>query len=390
MVKYMIEKQLQTNATFKTDSANSFFMSGCVAFYSSLISIEDIKQHSRIGLFFLFLFNSIYHVYEFGIGLTFLVLHIAYAILRATLFNVIFILGGFLSQSIYYNTGKYNQLAIRSILYLILNSAAFVKEEISLLIGLIFPRYILSTIKENNDMPRTNKDLYESQYLYCVYSIGKFLQQYKFFKLSNFVTSLLAEPVDTIVHGIKMLFTGWKKEYHVHGANPTFLTATQKEITPILFLHGKGHNQAIFEPLLRANKTKTPNRPVFTLNLLDSDTEEQRQNSIKNKIEEIRNLYGNTSIEPAIIGHGTGADDAAKYKLSTSTRTIYVLLGASQYTNNTLDYHIEAEYDEITPLTDNKHEPHQGNNFFKCKSGHLGLLTDPEVINKIFATHLVG
>ncbi len=419
----MTENHIEYNASFnnfRLFEINSFFLNGYSPFLSFNRKLQAIKNMSRVSLFFLFLTNFLYRCYDFATITPFLVLYVLGTFARATIYNIIFLLGGFLSQRIFYNAGKYNQLAIKSFFFVLFNTSAFLIEQIKLLVGLFFPHYILQTLKDiNNDNGNTSKDLYESQYLFYVYKIGSFLQKFKLFKLSMIITSLLSEPVDSIIHGIRMI-KGKNKDFYIHGANPQQLSEEQKQYLPILCLHGYAHNQSAFEQILLSFKNTNPNQPVFTLNLLDieindakiAEKEIQRQSSIDEKVSEIRKLYGKPDIEPIIIGHSSGADAAAIRKnwllsgnkdlpsfINTmlnqeesassinqahSTTKMYILMGANIHSNDTQDVYIKAQYDEILSLPSEQQQirgkPRNLSNVKEYPTGHLGMLTDPKII----------
>lgn len=392
----MKKQLLQNNASFRYEAYNMLFLFGCIPYYTTQSTLESLKNLSRLSLFFSFLKNFLWHCYEFTFSLSFLVVQVSLSVILATIFNFIFILGGFISPSIYYKTGAYNQFAIKSVFFLIMNTSAFLMEQVTLLIGLIFPYYILDKLEQITEAQPKNNDLFESQYLYYVYSIGAFLQRHNFNKLSMIVASLLAEPVDSIIQGIRMI-RGGNKEYHVYGANPKSLTEEQKKLRPVLCLHGYSHNQSAFEQLLFDLKNRLPNQPVFTLKLIDIEVndvidakEELRQKEISSEIVSIKKLYENDSIEPIIIGHSSGADSAANYKnrllvdnSNSSTSTMCLLLGANIYSKDKNDKHISAQYDEILTLPSEEKLVNKPDNFFEKSfaTAHLGLLTHPAVID---------
>ncbi len=417
----MTATTLESQASLKSGLLNAYFFLGYATFYSNKKSLKDIRDMPRVNLFFLFIMNLLYRCYDFSLNSAFLALYVIGNFTRATLYNLIFIFGGFKSDKIFYLAGKNNQSAIKSFLFILFNTSAFIAEQINLLIGLFFPHFILKRLKEIDKYSIENNDLFESKYLYYVYTIGSFLQKHNLIMLSMVVTSLLAEPVDAIMQGMRMK-KGVDSAYHAYGANPQTLTNEQLKRTPVLCLHGYAHNQSAFEQLLYDVNKQNPNQPMFTVNLPDIEAytadylvkEKLRQEIIQNKIAEIRELYKNEAIEPIIIGHSAGADAAAIRKnwfLSgdpslenflknedthnkndiSSTAQIYILMGPNIHSNDAKDQYVKAEYDEILCLESEQKQikgkpPLDKTKIKKSPIGHLGMLTDPSIINLCIST----
>lgn len=396
---------LQRRASFKAkDNGNAFFFKGHMPLYSEAESVEDLKTST----FFLFLFEIFSRSVEFAILLPALSLYVGFAVARATIFNLAFILGGFKSDKIFYLAGKYNQLAIKSVFFVIFDTCAFLIEQLYLLVGLVFPSVVLNSLGKKIDFDSCKVDgaqdrgeLYEGQYLYYVYCIGAFLQRHNFISMSMVVMSLLCEPVDSIVHGLRMLFS--PRNLKAYGANPETLTAEQKNMAPVLFLHGSGHDESAFMQFLYDFRNSSQQRPLFTVKLPEvtvfEGEEYERQESVRQavmneKIVEIRRLYGNFSVEPVIIGHSSGADAAvirrrsSSKRDSTSTQQIYILLGANARASNGNDKYFTGRNDEILCLESEVRQFQETRDQCSKKlvtseyfTGHLGLLTDPKVIN---------
>ena len=238
---------LKSRASSKPQKGkNAFFFKGYSPLCSDALSVDDLRNYSRPAISGLFIREIYMRGFDFAFSFPFCCLYAGYAIARATIFNLVFILGGFKSDNIFYSTGKYNQLATKSVLFLLFSASAFLLEGLYLLVGLFVPSLVLNSLGEKLDFTQSKVEhldrgeLYEGQYLYYVYCIGSFLQRCKLISMSMVVMSLLCEPVDSIVHGMRMLFC--PRDFKLYGANPNKLTCSQKIHEPLLFLHGAGHD----------------------------------------------------------------------------------------------------------------------------------------------------
>lgn len=377
---------------------SAFFLKGHLPLYSTANSVEELREYSWSATFRLFLWEIFSRSIEYSFLFPLHCLHAGFAIVRATIFNLVFILGGFTSDKMFYLTGRYNQLAIKSVLFLLFDTSAFLLEYLQLLVGLFIPSVVLNSLGEKIDFDRCKVEgeidegeLYEGQYLYYVYCIGAFLQRCGLISMSMVVMSLLCEPVDSIVHGMRMLFSS--QDFKLYGANPDSLDGYDKQLAPILFLHGAEHDQSAFVQLLYDFRKSSPQRPLFTVKLPEvyafaddeyDSQENARQDVIDNKILEIQSLYETDNIEPIIIGHSAGADAAVVRRERCSTQQMYLLLGANARSSSPNDKYITARNDEILCLESEKKQfASTRDKQVRVKeyfTGHLGLLTDPKVI----------
>lgn len=187
------------------------------------------------------------------------------------------------------------------------------------------------------------------------------------------VGTLFLEPLSVLRATIDWIWHGISKTPHFSGVNPTKLTKKQRQLTPVLCLHGNYHSPTAFTGIAHSLK----DFPLFTVRLNNGDISDGDYQRIEKKIDEIQTLYGNREIKIDLIGHSRGALIAQQIFDSNTIRKA-ILLGYDHEPQNNHIHVINGTRDYLL-----KNPPESS---VWIKAGHLGILYSSETYQYIKAT----
>lgn len=107
------------------------------------------------------------------------------------------------------------------------------------------------------------------------------------------------------VHSLK----GRRSKFSKHGLNPKKLTAIQANKSPILLIHGAGHNQGVWEKMGKMLSCHEVG-PIYTVNVGSyGEVKAEEYEIVKKKIQEIQEIYTahNKELKPIhLVGYSRG------------------------------------------------------------------------------------
>ena len=322
----------------------------------------------------------------------------AAAVLIATLYNIAFLLGGGFSASWFDETGRQNQIAIKRVLWLIFDGVAFLLNQLDLIIGLfsrenaIKTLHYLKEISDEQSKEHSDNLEWDSPYLGHLKRFTNYLRACQFQNAAIIIAAMGAEPVDSIVAGIRMS-RGEQTAFHEYCVNPITLSPEQASKPPVLLLHGDQHNQSAFIPMLAYLYQKKYAGPIFTVNIPSVEDQAIRHKAIDNKLRDIDNLYrkqgvvkrdNEDHIRCIIIGHSWGADEAVNLEERDTTPRQLILIGACKHSKREQpQVYINAKMDLVLNLLpDEKDDVIPKGEIININSGHLGLISHPITLKK--------
>lgn len=397
---------LNFNLTEKNLMALSFIKP--LGYYPPLLwdKSKSIHPLSLRGLIFLnlfirFLVYPIHYIFNGIVTLGFVV--------AATFFNLIGLLGGMASKVWSTHTKALNQIMLTRLPWLFLDGLGFLWNQGKLFLGLFYTPLATSTLNDLIDFsePLTKTSLFhwtwEEPHQKQIKKLANFLDSHDLHVPKMVLCTLAGEPVDSILCASRM-FQGlgvMRKD----GLNPVKLTALQAQYAPILCLHGNYHNQSAWLPLAEYFQKHAYPGPIFTLNLPAGNFTHTDTDLIQQKIESIKACYQQVNLPDEnfklnLIGHSRGATLA--YYLGFQDFEIIdenfswmkkdnpfihktILIGDSG--------HVDPEYRKSKPTYVNgcydnllffKGSP-EGVGGSIHQSGHLGLLSNPNVLEECYS-----
>lgn len=310
-------------------------------------------------------------------------------VVSSIVFNIIWCLGGCMSDSFSGLTKKLNQIAITRCGWLMFDPFFFIWDQLKLFAGIFIPQYALETMKQLHEFAHDlTDDIIHHLDLQALHfkrlrKIQKFLNEHEHYIFAAMVGSLLAEPVETILFALrypKGMDNASLKEY---GLNPVELTPEQLRYPPSLFLHGDSHNSSGCLLIAEYLQQKNYKGAVFTVNYPRHDSTAV----ILARMKEIQSYYPNSdAVKFNLIAHSKGC---LMVYIIESTKLINkaVLIGMD---HPAIDKIVDSfpdgltiiggKYDTFFPapdLTKNRANP---NRFF-VDAGHLGTLSNPETLS---------
>lgn len=161
--------------------------------------------------------------------------------------------------------------------------------------------------------PASSSCLYakvESQYVKKVRAMYSFLKEKNMVFFANVFVTFLTEPLNAFYAAYLLKKSLNRKK--ITQLNPTFLSPSLSEHSPVLFIHGDWSNSGLFAPMIEQVAKDCPNQPVFTIDLTSPDgivSEKSHLQPIVNKVKEIVKLYPPTSSPKVLfVGHSSGGD----------------------------------------------------------------------------------
>ncbi len=324
--------------------------------------------------------------------------------------NLVWLLGGMCSNFWSTNTKALNQIMLTRLPWLFFDSIGFLWNQGKLFLGLFYTPLATSTINDLTDFtePLTKTSLFhwtwEEPHQKQVKKLANFLDNHNLHVPKMMLCTLAAEPVDSILCAFRM-FQGFGVMSN-YGLNPVKLTDLQTQYPPILCLHGNYHNQSAWLPLAEYFQEHAYPGAIFTLNLPAGNFTHTDTDLINQKIESIKACYKEVNVSEEnfklnLIGHSRGATLA--YYLGFKDFEITGENFTWTKTNNPLinktiligdSGHTEPDYRKSKPTYING--SHDTLLFFKKspeevggslhKSGHLGLLSNPKVLEECYST----
>lgn len=235
---------------------------------------------------------------------------------------------------------------------------------------------------------------HESAYITQVKHLSSTLQTRGYTHTGLVLAALASEPIEVTNAALRMN-RGTREPFREYLVNPTKLTKAQAQKRPVLLLHGDQHNQSAFIPLLAYLYRHQYTNPIFTVNLPSVKDEKVRHEVLDKKLAAIDALYqkegvmprlGEPHVRSCIIGHSWGADEAVLLEERDPTERPLILIGALKHSKRpTPQVYINAASDVILNLPSEvmDHVKPVGE-VIHIHTGHLGLLSHPEVLNKCY------
>lgn len=209
------------------------------------------------------------------------------------------------------------------------------------------------------------------------------------------ITGTIITEFSSALNSALLAPLGFMNRFHSFGANPDVLIEEQKNMIPILLLHGDCSHQGTFLPFLHALNLSNKQRPVYTLNLPPYTDD---SNTIMLKINAIKQQYGKENeadFEIDIIGHSNGSYLIYKYLKTCLNYNAIVDKQAPPKHNIkirhavTLGMPMIAHEDKVKKAFDilgiedrvvQTQSSLPETHYKKIKTGHLGLLYHPESV----------
>lgn len=199
------------------------------------------------------------------------------------------------------------------------------------------------------------------------------------------MAALINEFSDSLEVGL-VAPIGYRKLFHLFGANPKVLSDDQKEMTPILLLNGNFSHQGNYLRLLHTLEQAGNKRPVYTVNLPPNHI---GYGVIIEKIEQIREQYnksGDESFKIDLIGHSMGSScmqELLRSELDFRVTRAIALGGPFMYEPSDPKceiFDITGTRDILVPY---KSALHALQNRREIDSGHMGLLSHATSLHAI-------